>query len=113
VAPWRARLEQPGEAANGRWWWCPLCFGAEGGRRGHVGRVGQKAEQVDGTAGPSGAGKASWAERSDRLAGLLGRLGRNPKRNTFQNNKNWIFEFTKGLEICTRRFGGIMTQGFS
>jgi hypothetical protein len=25
------------------------------------------------------------------------------KRNSFQN-KNWIFKFTKALEICTRRF---------
>jgi hypothetical protein len=33
----------------------------------------------------------------------VGRLGRKQKRNSFQN-KNWIFEFTKALEIRTRRF---------
>jgi hypothetical protein len=46
---------------------------------------------------------AEWAKRPNRLAGLLGRLGRNQKRKHFQN-KNWIFEFTRALEICTRRF---------
>jgi hypothetical protein len=58
---------------------CALCFGAGGGRR----RSG----------GPKG-----------RMAGwLLGRLGRKLKKNSFRN-KNWIFEYTKALEICTRRF---------
>jgi hypothetical protein len=47
-----------------------------------VGRVGQKGEQAGG-----------W----------LGRLGRNLKKNSFRN-KNWIFEYTKALKICTRRF---------
>jgi hypothetical protein len=51
----------------------------EGGR---WGRVGQKAKL------------AGW---------LLGRLGRKMKKKFFQN-KNWIFEFTKALQICTRKF---------
>jgi hypothetical protein len=50
----------------------------EGGR---WGRVGQKGEW------------AGW---------LLGWLGRKLKKS-FQN-KYWIFEFIKALEICTRRF---------
>jgi hypothetical protein len=32
-----------------------------------------------------------------------GAAGSELKRNSLQN-KNWIFEFTKALEICTRRF---------
>jgi hypothetical protein len=58
-------------------------FGAEGGRRGWVGRVGQK--------------KAKWA------GWLAGPAGQNLKRISF-SNKNWIIEYTKALEICTRRF---------
>jgi hypothetical protein len=58
----------------------------EGGRRG---RVGQKAEW------------AGW---------LLGRLGRKLKKSF--RNKNWIFEFTKALEICKGDLGRILTQGF-
>jgi hypothetical protein len=34
---------------------------------------------------------------------LMEAQGRNLKRKPFQN-KNWIFEFTGALEICTRRF---------
>jgi hypothetical protein len=49
---------------------------------GWVSRVGQNAEQADG---------AAWLS------------GPELKRNSFRN-KNWIFEFTKALEICTRRF---------
>jgi hypothetical protein len=45
------------------------------------------------------------------LAGRRGRVGRlaagpigpNAKEKFF-SNKNWIFEFTKALEICRRRF---------
>jgi hypothetical protein len=37
-------------------------------------------------------------------------IGPEAEKNYFQN-KNWIFEFTLTLEICTRR-GGILTQGF-
>jgi hypothetical protein len=51
------------------------------------------------------AGMGRW------LAGLRGRAGRlaagpigpKVKENSFPN-KNWIFEFTKALEICRRRF---------
>jgi hypothetical protein len=53
-----------------------------GRKKGWVGRVGLKAEQASG-----------W----------LGRLGRNLKKDSFQN-KIWIFEYTKALDICTRRF---------
>jgi hypothetical protein len=98
VAPRRVSLGRHGEAEKGQWWRCLLCFGAEGGRRG---RVGQKAEQADGAAGLRWAGKANWVERSDNPARLLGRRGQNPNRKSFEN-KNWIFEFTKALEICTR-----------
>jgi hypothetical protein len=51
-------------------------------KRPGVGHVGRKAEQAGG-----------W----------LGRLGQNLKENSFRN-KNWIFKYTKALEICTRRF---------
>jgi hypothetical protein len=54
-------------------------------------------------------GSASWlldglgrkAEQADRAAGPT---RSELKRTSFQN-KNWIFEFTKASEICTRRFG--------
>jgi hypothetical protein len=49
------------------------------------------------------AGWVRWAKRSSRPVGQLGRLGQKLKEILFQN-KNWIFEFTMGLEICTRRF---------
>jgi hypothetical protein len=47
--------------------------------------------------------KAGWAKRSIRPVGQLGRLGQKLKEILFQN-KNWIFEFTRALKICTRRF---------
>jgi hypothetical protein len=56
-------------------------------------QVGQKAEQ---------AGGAGWAKKAKWTGWLLGRLGRKLKKS-FQN-KNWIFEFTMALKICTRRF---------
>jgi hypothetical protein len=40
------------------------------------------------------AGRAGWPLR---------RLGRNRRKKSFPN-KNWIFEFTKPLEICRRGF---------
>jgi hypothetical protein len=40
------------------------------------------------------AGRAGWP---------LGRLGRKRGKNSFPN-KNWIFEFSKALEICRKRF---------
>jgi hypothetical protein len=45
-------------------------------------------------------GWARWAERPD---GPAGRWGRRLKENSFLN-KNWIFEYTRALEICRRRF---------
>jgi hypothetical protein len=44
-----------------------------------------------------------WAKRPSRPVGWLGRLGQKLKEISFRN-KNWIFEFTRNLEICTRRF---------
>jgi hypothetical protein len=43
------------------------------------------------------------SRKVEEAGGWLGRLDRNLKENYFQN-KNWIFEYTKTLEICTRRF---------
>jgi hypothetical protein len=40
----------------------------------------------------------------------LGRLGQNLKENSFRN-KNWIFEYTKALKICTRRFSRNFDMG--
>jgi hypothetical protein len=57
------------------------CFGAGGGRK---------------------AGWARCAKMPSRPVGRLGRLGQKLKEIPFRN-KNWIFEFTKALEICTRR----------
>jgi hypothetical protein len=70
---------------QGRWWRRSPYFGAKGGRRGRVGQVGRVGQ------------------KENRTIGLLGRLGQNLKRKPFQN-KNWIFEFTRALEIYTRRF---------
>jgi hypothetical protein len=47
-----------------------------------------------------GAPLLQCRRRKKRLGGSS---GPELKRNSFQN-KNWIFEFTKALEICTRRF---------
>jgi hypothetical protein len=47
-----------------------------------------------------GWAEGHWAERPNRPAGPT---GPELKRNSYRN-KNWIFEFTKALEICTRRF---------
>jgi hypothetical protein len=56
------------------------------------------------------AARAEWAKRGP--GGLQGKVGNTggsasdgPKseENSFPN-KNWIFEYTKALEICTRRF---------
>jgi hypothetical protein len=44
-----------------------------------------------------------WAKWQSRSVGRLGRLGQKLKEIPFWN-KNWNFEFTKALEICTRRF---------
>jgi hypothetical protein len=58
---------------------CTLCSGVGGRRRRLAGPGGQKA------------GWAGWP------------LGRKLKENSF-SNKNRIFEYTKALEICRRRF---------
>jgi hypothetical protein len=57
--------------------------------------------------------KAAWAEWAERRPGGLrakrastGRAGPDGlkyEESSF-SNKNWIFEYTKALEICTRRF---------
>jgi hypothetical protein len=44
--------------------------------------------------------EVGWAKRPNRP---VGQLGQNLKRIAFQN-KIWIIEYTKALEICTRRF---------
>jgi hypothetical protein len=44
-----------------------------------------------------------WAKRSSRPVGRLGLLGQKLKEIPFRN-KIFIFEYTKALEICTRRF---------
>jgi hypothetical protein len=47
------------------------------------------------------ASSACWAARGQKAGWLLGHLGRKLKENSFPN-KNWIFEYTKALEICRR-----------
>jgi hypothetical protein len=59
--------------------------------------------------GPSAC--AACGRKGRWLVGLRGRAGRlaagpitpKAKENSFLN-KNWIFEFTKALEICRKRF---------
>jgi hypothetical protein len=54
--------------------------------------------------GEEEGGQWGWVGQKAEWAGwLLGRLGQKLKKKSFRN-KNWIFEFTKALEICTRRF---------
>jgi hypothetical protein len=48
------------------------------------------------------AGRVGWAKRVSGPADCWVDSARSWKKS-FQN-KNWIFEFTKALEICTRRF---------
>jgi hypothetical protein len=51
-----------------------------------------------------GGGKRSM-EKKKRWAAARpkGRMGRKRRKNSF-SNKNLIFEYTKALKICTRRF---------
>jgi hypothetical protein len=58
-----------------------------------------------GRAGRDGlSARARWpAVRSEPARARLGRVGR-ILRKKFFSNKNWIFEYTKALEICRRRF---------
>jgi hypothetical protein len=58
------------------------CFGVRGGRK---------------------SWWAGWVERLNMPVGWLCWLGRILKIISFQN-KNWIFEYTKALENCTRKF---------
>jgi hypothetical protein len=79
MAPWRARPGRRWEAVQGRRWWRSPAL------------VLKEEEE---------ARWAEWAKRPNRPMGLL---GQNLKWKPFQN-KNWIFEFTWVLQICTRRF---------
>jgi hypothetical protein len=48
----------------------------------------------------------AWASRQVKAGGVgrpAGSSGPNSEEKFF-SNKNWIFEFTKALEICRRRF---------
>jgi hypothetical protein len=47
-----------------------------------------------------GGRKAGWAAWTEQAGGWL---GQNLKEKSFRN-KNWIFEYTRALEICTWRF---------
>jgi hypothetical protein len=61
---------------------------------------------------PWRASSACWAARGQKAGWLLGRLGRKLNENSFPN-KNWIFEYTKALEICRRNFDmGIFPKFF-
>jgi hypothetical protein len=91
----------------------------EGGLRSHKG-----GRSIKGVARPlrshhgmgggrHGAGQRRWLALLDReeegcwlgqkFAWADWLLGRNMKENSFRN-KNWIFEYTKALKICIRRF---------
>jgi hypothetical protein len=50
--------------------------------------------------------EAGWPEWVEKAKQAGWRLGQNLKRISFPNKKNWIIEYTKSLEICTRRFRG-------
>jgi hypothetical protein len=63
-----------------------------------AGRDGPSARAAYGRKGRWLAGLRGWA---GRLA--AGPIGPKAKENSFPN-KNWIFEFTKALEICRKRF---------
>jgi hypothetical protein len=47
--------------------------------------------------------EAGWAEWAKKAKQAGWRLGRKMKRIYFLN-KNWIIEYIKALQICTRRF---------
>jgi hypothetical protein len=53
--------------------------------------------------GGTKAGWARWAKRPSRPVRRFGQLGQKLKEKSIRN-KNWIFEFTKALKNCTRRF---------
>jgi hypothetical protein len=94
-----------------RWHWWERGVGAHamGGASGGGGTSAVSSWRREGERDPRPVGRsAGWlldglgrkAEQAGRLAGLT---GSELKRNSFRN-KNWIFEFTKALEICRRRF---------
>jgi hypothetical protein len=78
-----------------------------GGVRGGSGAAGSVREGERGRgAWPGGPTRPAWllGAKKARWAGWqLGRLGRKLKEIPFRI-KNLIFEYTKALEICTRRF---------
>jgi hypothetical protein len=63
------------------------------------------------TAAQAGMGRAHARPAGEKAGGWLGweagwaagPIGPKVKENSFPN-KNWIFEFTKALEICRKRF---------
>jgi hypothetical protein len=65
-------------------------------------RIGQDGPSVRAACGREGRWLAGLRGRVGRLA--AGPIGPKAKENSFPN-KNWIFEFTKALEICRKRFG--------
>jgi hypothetical protein len=74
-----------------RW---PWRSGTKGGGGGNAG----SSEE-----GRKGRGRGLVGHSGPKGQMVLGRLGRKLKENSFLN-KNWIFEYTKALEICRRRF---------
>jgi hypothetical protein len=64
-------------------------------------RAGRDGPSARAAYGREGRWLARLRERAGRLA--AGLIGPKAKENCFPN-KNWIFEFNKALEICTRRF---------
>jgi hypothetical protein len=67
---------------------------SSGRERGVVGLVGR---------GGGWMAWASWQAKAGGVGRLAGPSGLNSEEKFF-SNKNWIFEFTKALEICRRRF---------
>jgi hypothetical protein len=47
--------------------------------------------------------RGQWGQLGRRLSGPVRIAGSKVKKKDFLI-KNWIFEFTKALEICTRKF---------
>jgi hypothetical protein len=83
--------------------------GPHGGDRGRRRR--RRAAQTrrrDGLANTPRPHRPGWGEHVRMLAcgaerASTGEAGPNSEEKFF-SNKNWIFEFTKALEICRRRF---------
>jgi hypothetical protein len=48
---------------------------------------------------------AAWADRSDRVSWLAARPNGPEVKENFFPNKNLIFDYSKDLKICRRRFG--------